>query len=255
MVPKRPRSSKCERVPERLISYYEEAREEASEPPSRPPTPEVTERQKPEEGVLEGKSVAIVDVGVSCKDYVTEALAAGGQHAIADEVWAIDDMIGLISHDRAFSLRPLSSRDDLSWVLTHPGPLYCSDNEEARGRFPGSVPYPLEEVLNSLGLAYLTSSAAYALAFAMMQGVQRVKLYGVDALEVRPCMEFLVCKALHAGITVQISGASMLMGSCLRPEDKLYGFCEKDDPPVPQRSEGARIVLSDRSQSSEATGA
>lgn len=189
---------------------------------------------------LQGKTIAIVDVGASTKDYLAEAGAAGGPHHLADEVWAIDEMAGLISHDRAFSMKPLASRTSWYWLCDHPGPLLCSD---ASPRFPGCVPYPLEDAINAVGVAYLTSSIAYAFSYAMLHKVGRIKIYGVDALEVRPCMEFLVCKALHQGITVQISGTSALLDSNLKAQAKLYGFCDQSDAPTPRRSHNGKLTV------------
>lgn len=191
---------------------------------------------------LRGKTVAIVDVGASARDYLAEAGAAGGPHHLADEVWAIDEMAGLISHDRAFSMKPLATRSTWYWLRNHPGPIFCSDEPLP---FPGCVAYPLEAAINAVGVAYLTSSTAYAFAYALLHGVGRIRIYGVDALEVRPCIEFLVCKALHAGITVQISGTSALLDSNLKAEAKLYGFCDRPKAPTPRRLDGKLTVAQD----------
>jgi hypothetical protein len=254
MVPRRPRSSRCVEAPERVLGYYDDAssKEPSPEPEKKELSPEPPEEKElspePEdeepEPLLGGKAVAIVDVGSSNKDFVTAAIGAGGEHAIADEIWAIDEMAGILMHHRAFSLRPLECRSTWKWLKDHPGPLYCSSDPEL---YPGCVAYPLGEALEILGVGYLTSSSAYALAFAMIRGVKTVKLYGVDALEARPCMEYLICKALHRGISVQISAGSSLMNSSTKPEDKLYGFCERQDPPIPRMVDDRLTVVS-RSQ-------
>lgn len=223
MAPKRTRSARCTKAPEKILRFLDDAEEEAgmaSSPEAQDdaeggstvcdPDPNVDEQVKEVHTNMEqaptslrGKTIAIVDVGYSCKDYLAEAGAAGGPHRIADEVWAIDEMAGLITHDRAFSMRPLGTREATwYWLRDHPGPLYCSDE---LAPYAGCLTFPLEEALNTVGVAYLTSSSAYAFAYAMMQGVARIKMYGVDALEVRPCIEFLVCKALSLGITIQIA--------------------------------------------------
>lgn len=245
MVPRRPRSSKCTAAPERVLGYYDNGSSRESTPekePSYEPSQEHSRGPSPEpEPSLENKTVAIVDVGSSNKDFVTAAIGAGGGHAIADEIWAIDEMAGILMHHRAFSLRPLECRTTWQWLKDHPGPIYCSSDE---GVYPGCKAYPLEEALEALGVAYLTSSSAYALAFAIVSGVKTVKLYGVDALEARPCMEYLICKALHKGLSVQISAGSSLMNSSTKPEDKLYGFCERKDPPVPKMVDGRLTLVS-----------
>jgi hypothetical protein len=169
---------------------------------------------------LRDKIVAIVDVGPSHKDFVSAAIATGGGNAIADEIWAVDEMAGIIMHHRAFSMRPLEYRKSWNWIADHPGPLLSSSESDT---FPGCVRYPLERALEVVGVAYLTSSSAYALAFALLGGAKTVKLYGVDAMDVRPCMEYIICKALHRGLSVQISASSTLMNSSTKAEDKLYG--------------------------------
>ena len=44
---------------------------------------------------------------------------------------------------------------------------------------PNSRRYPLEEVLK-IGRRYLTSSAAYSIAFGIVEGYQRIEIYGVE---------------------------------------------------------------------------
>lgn len=266
VIPRKPRSSGCTEAAERLVCSYSNETEsiESIESTMSTESTESTESGKGNEGnesnevseinernminevketrceslpSLQGKTVAIVDVGFSNKDFVSAAISAGGGHAIADEIWAIDEMGGVLMHHRAFSMRPLECRPNWDWPKEHPGPLYCSikaGKEDEEAPFPGCFGYPLRQAIHVLGVPYLTSSAAYALAYAIGRGVKTVKLYGIDALEVRPCIEYLICKALHRGISVQIGASSNLMDSSARPEDKLYGFRERGDPPVPR---------------------
>lgn len=196
--------------------------------------------------MLKDKTVAIVDVGPSNRDFLAASIAAGGGNAIADEIWAVDAMAGIVMHHRAFSMRPLECRTFWQWLHDHPGPVYSSSG---KGVYRGCEAYPLGEALECLGVAYLTSSSAYALAFAMIRGVKTVKLYGVDALEVQPCMEYLICKAFHRGLSVQILAGPLLMNSSTKPEGKLYGYCESKNAPVIKRVDG-RLTVDSRSQHS-----
>lgn len=77
------------------------------------------------------------------------------------------------------------------------------------------VPYPYEAVIELYGHLYLTSSPAYMVAYAILEGATEIGLYGVD-LSVsdheyfwqRPCMEAWVGFAKGRGINVFIPEVS-----------------------------------------------
>jgi hypothetical protein len=170
-----------------------------------------------------------------------EAASLGGIHALAHETWAVDGLGGVIMHDRSFVIEPLHRRIEAwAWLANDPKPVYTAQTD---AKAPSGVVYPLKEVLGALGIAYLTSNAAYAFAFALASKVTKIKLYGIDNIEMRCCLEFMVCKALHMGITVQISSSSKLMGSCLSASNKLYGFALEEDPIVPTTQDGAIVLV------------
>lgn len=85
--------------------------------------------------------------------------------------------------------------------------------------FPASLPYPYEAVYSSVGRRYLTSTAAHAVALAIHEEVDEIKLYGVNLasnteyVEQRPCIEWLLGLAEGRGIKVDVpSAAPMLKG-------------------------------------------
>lgn len=180
---------------------------------------------------LSGKTIAIVGHGVSLKDAMSEALSLGSVSCLGDEVWAVDGMGGTIFNHRAFMLRPLDGAIDtpaLLWVRNATTPVYSSKEQEG---FPNVIRYPIEEVVAHMGLPYLNSSAACALAFAICGGAKRIKLYGLDAIgRERGCLEFLLAKAIHSTLSVEVSPSSVLFDNDLSPAEKLVGFSMLQDP-------------------------
>ena len=185
-------------------------------------------------------TVAIVAMGASYADYLSECLAKSGRFRVADETWAINAMGGVIQHDRLFAMDDLpyfakAAKEENpaligygDWLHKHPGPIYA---QKSYDDFPGAIPYPLQDVLNSLGYCYFNNTTAYALAFAIHLGVKRIKLYGMDftyaknrgfAEAGRACIEHWIRDACWRGIKVTIAPSSTLMDqSDKRP---LYGY-------------------------------
>jgi hypothetical protein len=120
------------------------------------------------------------------------------------------------------------------WLKAHPGPVYTSI---VRDGYPDLVSFPLEEVLNRSGdtnggAPYFNSTAAYAVAFAIHLGVQRVSLFGRDytlpnshhAEQGRACVEFWLGIAASRGIEITIPHSSSLMDACATDQERLYGY-------------------------------
>lgn len=76
---------------------------------------------------------------------------------------------------------------------------------------PRAQRYPIEEVLK-LGQKYLTSSAAYAIAFGIVEGYQRIEIYGVamdtntEYAHQRPGVAYWVGMAEGHGVDVDYHG-------------------------------------------------
>jgi hypothetical protein len=186
---------------------------------------------------------------------MAESIRQSGRFRVADETWAINAMGGIIQHDRLFIMddlpyfakiakeqnQALSGYGD--WLNKHPGPIYA---QKAYKDFPGAVPYPLEDVLNSIGYAYLNNTTAYALAYAIHLGVRHVKLYGMDftyaknkgfAEAGRACIEHWVRDACWRNIKVTIAPSSTLMDHCTGRV--LYGY---SNPPDVSKQNGRFVV-------------
>lgn len=184
--------------------------------------------------------VAIVAMGRSAATYLNTCARKGDRRLVADETWAIVATAGVIQHDRLFLmddipgiLEPTIKNDVCmagmwGWLKDHPGPIYTS---KAYPEYPGSVTFPLQEVVDSVGLPYFSTSVAYAVGYAIHIGVKEIQLYGCDftypdhhAAEAgRACVEFLIAVAMGHGIQIVIAEGSTLL-DVATPTRKLYGF-------------------------------
>jgi hypothetical protein len=210
---------------------------------------------------LEGKTVAIVGMGSSWFDY--NLAKSHGAHF--DEVWAINSVASVIFHDRVFMMDPASrflDTDDaggqtnsMSKLLTeHEGPVYTCEKDD---RCPGLVEYPIEEVLSACGCHYLNNTVSYAVAFAVWNKVEKIKLFGIDfsykgnlhfAESGRASVEFWLSKAMNQGIQVEVAHTSYLLDTAVPAHEKLYGYHRLDDPLVVITDEKGVLIAKKRSQ-------
>lgn len=182
-------------------------------------------------------TVAIVAMGPSHKDYISECIGYSGRRGVADETWAINAMANIIDHDRVVMMDDLdyfamSGREHphlagYTWLKDHPGPIYTS---RVSGNFKGAVNYPLREVTEKLGYSYFNNTCAYAVALAMLMEVKHMKLYGFDFTNSdgrmieggRACVEFWLARATASGIKVTIASTSTLCDQ--HTDRRLYGY-------------------------------
>lgn len=190
------------------------------------------------------KHVAIVAMGASARSWLGFVVSKGSRHRIADETWVVNSAGAAIQHDRMFLmddvdiLRPLARQDPDSmvaglfeWLHAHPGPVYVP---RVHAGFPGMVEYPLQEVVANLGIPYLNTSVAYAVAYAIYLGVQQVSMYGCDftypdrhiAEGGRGCCEFLMGIGGSRGIKFGVAADSTLMDAQVPLNKRFYGYAE-----------------------------
>lgn len=193
------------------------------------------------------QTIAIVAMGGSARTYLGVAARAGDRRRIADEIWAINAMAGVISHDRVFHMDDMRLQEARAeampksnvaglcgWLRTHPGPIYTS---RAYPEFPGAVEFPLAEVMTKTGHGYFNNTLAYALAYALYlrvttDGARRIQLYGVDfsyaqghkAEKGRACVEFWLGLCSAHGISLVIASDSTLMDANVPESEKFYGY-------------------------------
>jgi len=194
---------------------------------------------------LEGKKVAIVALGSSFYDFVMSRMNSNE----FDEIWGINSVGGIFHVDRTFMMDPASRfLDDekagnqtgvaRKFLLETPnkGPIYscCTDV-----RVPEIVHYPLEEVISKLKYTYFNNTVAYAVAYAILQEVKSISLYGIDfsykqyahlAEAGRGCVEFWCAVAHSHGIDVHVAPSSALLDMNVPANEKLYGYHRLEDP-------------------------
>ena len=198
--------------------------------------------------------VVILGLGPSLESYVDIVKRLGGKHAYSDEVWGINAVGGFLMCDRIFHMddvriqevrakaRPESNiARMLEWLRVHPGPIITS---RAHPDYPGLVEFPLEDALNTLGSAYFNSTAAYAVAYAILMGVKKLSIFGCDytypnahdAEKGRACVEYWLGMAAARGMKVTVAKSSTLLDAMHSQEERLYGYDTLD---VTIRTDGA----------------
>jgi hypothetical protein len=186
--------------------------------------------------------VVILGLGPSLECYVDVVKRLGARRKFADEVWAINALGDIIQCDRVFHMDDVRVQEIraaakpqsniaamLEWLKTHPGPVYTS---RPHADYPGLVAFPLEDVINSCGIAYFNSTAAYAVAYAIHIGVKKITLFGIDytlpnahhAEKGRGCVEFHLGIAKARGIVIGIPDNTSLLDSAAPIEERVYGY-------------------------------
>ena len=191
---------------------------------------------------LKGKRVCLLGLGPSLSTFVNITKNAGSPAILCEEVWGINAVANVIRCDRVFHMddmtiqgiraaaRPESNiAAMIEGLRTHPAPIYTSI---VRDGWPGLVAFPLVDVLNDVGCAYMNSTAAYAVAFAIWAGVKKLTLFGCDftyarshdAEKGRAGVEFWL-GAFHArGGEIGLSRDTSLMDACEPLDKRLYGY-------------------------------
>lgn len=190
------------------------------------------------------KSVAILGMGPSVHSYLTEATRVGGRWSIADEVWVVNALGGVLAHDRVFHMDDFAIQQSrveakestlvagmMRWMKHHPH-VYTS---RAYDEFPLAKEYPLEWVLNRVKVGpYFKGTPPYAVAFAIALGVERITVIGMDfhygngdiqkREKGRASLEFWLGVAEARGITVEVPGTSTLYDMNEGGRGSLYGY-------------------------------
>jgi hypothetical protein len=186
------------------------------------------------------RSVAIVAMGRSVATYINVCAQKGDRRRVADETWAVVATGGAIQHDRLFVMDDIPNilapcietmshiEGMFGWLKDHPGPIYTS---KAYPEFPGTVEYPLHDVVEAVGMAYFSTTVAYAVGYAIAIGVKEIGLYGCDftypdnhaAESGRACCEFLIAVAMGHDIKIVIAENSTLL-EVSTVANRLYGY-------------------------------
>jgi SAM-dependent methyltransferase len=207
--------------------------------------------------------VVILGLGPSLEAYVDMVKRLGNRRRLADEVWAINAVGDVVQCDRIFhmddvrvqELRSAERPDSniaamLEWMKTHPGPIYTS---RANPAYPGTVDYPLQDVVNSVTTSYFNGTCAYAVAFAIHLGVKKISMFGCDftypnshhAEKGRACVEFWLGIAWARGIDIALPVETTLMDANEPAAKKFYGY-DMVDVKLEQGETGAVITFTDK---------
>lgn len=142
--------------------------------------------------------------------------------------------------DRWFELHGADNQADIAVPTYHEDltrlgcPVYMINTDP---KVPTSVRFPLERLKRTR--KYFTSTAAYMVALAILEGFEEISLYGIDCTiggeyeYQKPCLEWWLGQAEGAGIRVGIPKTSALLKS-----PYMYGYePTKKWPRVLQASE------------------
>ena len=204
---------------------------------------------------MKKKSIAIVGLGNSFSEYILAKIRS----ETFDEVWAINSMSGVIYHDKCFMMDPPSRFLDTPNAGKQTNimaerlkqkinvPIFSCTLDK---RCPDVVEFPLQEVLQKTGYAYLNNTVAYSLAYAISEKVSDLHLFGIDfthkavnfAEAGRACCEFWLAIAISKGIKVNIAHNSSLLDMNVPEDQKLYGYHRLDDPLVSSATNGSMLI-------------
>lgn len=188
------------------------------------------------------KHVTILGLGPSVSAYLDITRRLGGRHKYSDETWCINALGGVLQCDRIFHMddvriqlirsaaRPESNiAAMLEWMRETETPIITS---RLHPGFPSLVEFPLEAVINNLTFDYFNSTAAYAVAYAIYLGVEKISLFGCDytypnahdAEKGRACVEFWLGQAAARGIKIGLPKSTTLMDGLYSRQERLYGY-------------------------------
>lgn len=188
------------------------------------------------------RHVVILGLGPSVNQYLDLVKRLGGRYKFSDEVWAINGLGGVLQCDMVWHMddiriqeiraeaRPESNiAAMLEWLKNSPVPVMTS---RAYPEYPASREIPLEAMINDLTYDYFNNTAAWALAYAIHTGFERVTLFGCDytypdahdAEKGRGCLEFWLGYAAAKGVKIGFPQTTTLMDACCPRHERLYGF-------------------------------
>jgi SAM-dependent methyltransferase len=188
------------------------------------------------------KHVALLGLGPSVRQFLEVTKRMGGRRAFCDEVWGINALGDVFACDRILhmddvrvqEIRAAAKPDSniahmLKWLKTHPGPVVTS---RAHPDYPGLVEFPLAAVVTEFPLAYFNSTAAYAVAYALHLGVEKISCWGFDftyedahhAEKGRACVEFWLGIAAARGVEIAMPRTTSLMDACNPQDQRFYGY-------------------------------
>jgi len=188
------------------------------------------------------KHIVLLGLGPSVAAYLDLVKRLGSRHAFCDEVWAINGLGDVLQADMVWHMddvriqevraaaRPESNiANMLTWLKTTKTPVMTS---RAHPDYPALVEVPLQEMVNNITFDYFNNTAAWAMAYAIHIGVEKITVFGCDytypnqhdAEKGRACLEFWMGYAAAKGIKIGMPNSTTLMDACSPRKGRLYGF-------------------------------
>lgn len=189
-----------------------------------------------------GKHVAILGLGPSLNAYVGYARKLGGRSSFCDLVWGINALGEVLDIDMLFHMddvRVQQIRADalpksniaamLPWLKRSRVPIMTSIPHQD---YPATIPFPLAEALTAFPCGYFNSTAAYAVAYAILRRARKISCFGMDftypdandAEKGRACVEFWLGIAHARGIELAMPQVTSLMDACYKQHARFYGY-------------------------------
>ena len=147
------------------------------------------------------------------------------------EVWGLNQLYRFMPRaDRWFDIHVnwneyvVEGTDHLGWIAKAQIPVYMNEIHPPFAHHPFIVQYPVDAII-ARHVDYFTSTIAFELALAIVEGFKEIALYGVDLIvgqeyeHQRQCCEFWIGVAHGLGIKVRIPPQSALMKQTHR-----YGY-------------------------------
>lgn len=186
--------------------------------------------------------VAILGLGPSVRQYLELTKRYGGRRAFCDQTWGINALGDVFACDRIFHMDDVRIQQIraaaapgsniaamLDWLKTCATPVVTSC---VHADYPALEPFPLAEVLTKYPLGYFNSTAAYAVAYAMLVGATKITCFGMDftypdahdAEKGRACVEFWLGMAAAQGIEISVPKTTSLLDAMNPQADRFYGY-------------------------------
>jgi hypothetical protein len=120
------------------------------------------------------------------------------------------------------------------WYANQTKPIYL---QEAQPDIPSSITFPRQQVLDYFNTRYFTCSVTWLIAFAIMEGFDRIELHGFELKRdrqydfERPCFFYWIEEARKRGIDVYLPPDVEITppGDPTGYDGPLYGFEPHND--------------------------
>lgn len=204
------------------------------------------------------ETVALLGMGPSLVDYMTDGLTQEFTPAFADEIWTINMTSNIYFSDVIFWMDDLEDQQqfkpglfELMRQREKKGWPYKVMTSKAYPNIVNSYDYPIQEVaqiaIPAFGKPYLNNGVAMAIAYAIWKKVKRLKVYGADftypdrdyAESGRACVEAWCTLAERHGMEIMVSPSTSLFD--MVASHAVYGY--KEPPPITYERDGKTITF------------